>query len=215
MVGSVVRQHLAAGSTSYGRPCTACTAFAARVVPNPGRILGRIGGLWRRGGRYLGADLRAGLVVVCLVVDVGRSTGRASARRIPAASGTVVGADVVGDTAGGSSCSRSWIWRSGRSGRRCLDAGLTERALCFFAYPFVVVAGEGYKRKAKRRQEDELLHGAGIIQVDQCSKVRKKSGSTCFSSALQGFGGFFVHFQNKYRPSWRFGNENSFLWITK
>ena len=164
MVGSVVRQHLAAGSTSYGRPCTACTAFAARVVPNPGRILGRIGGLWRRGGRYLGADLRAGLVVVCLVVDVGRSTGRASTRRIPAASGTVVGADVVGDTIRGSSCSRSWIWRSRRS--RCLYAGLTEGALCLFAYPFVVVAGEGYRRQANRCQENKMLHGNSIFQTD-------------------------------------------------
>ena len=212
MVGSVVRQHLAAGSTRYGRPGTACTAFAARVVPNPGSILGGFGGLWCRGRRYLGTDLRAGLVVECLVVDVGRSTGRASTRRIPAASGTVVGADVVGDTAGGSRRSCSWI---GRSRCRCLDAGLAERALCFFAYPFVVVAGEGYKRKAKRRQEDELLHGAGIIQVDQCPKVRKKSGNTGFYSALRGFEGFFVHFQNKYRSSWRLGNEYLFLCIKK
>lgn len=143
-------QHLATRSTGHGGPCSSCTAFAARVVPNPGGVLSWLGGLGGRSRGYLGADLRAGLVVVCLVVDIGRSTGRAGTCSVPAASCTVVGADVVGYAAWGGSCCGGWVWR----GRACwcLDARLSKGAFCFFSYPFVVAAGESYTTKAKRCQ---------------------------------------------------------------
>ena len=155
MISCVVRQHLATRSTSHGCSGAPGTSFAAGVVPDPGSILGWLGSLWgrARARRYLSADLRAGLVVVCLVMDVGCAAGRAGTRGIPAASRAVVGADVVGDTAGG--CSRCGS-RVGRCGAcRCLHAGLSEGAFCLLSYPFVVVTGESYRREAKRCQQNK------------------------------------------------------------